>query len=85
MQISCESPVFHSSLPKYLSDDIERVQKRAMRKIFPSLSYNDAKAGLRHYTTDRNPYLEECRTRQTQLIGGENFLYKGDKRVKERN
>jgi len=26
---------FHSSLPQYLSDDIERIQKRALRIIFP--------------------------------------------------
>ena len=31
--------LFHRSLPKYLSDDIERIQKRALRIIFPGLSY----------------------------------------------
>ena len=40
MEYSCQ--VFHSNLPKYLSDDIERIQKRAMRMVFPDLPYNEA-------------------------------------------
>ena len=35
------SPVFHHGLPKYLSDDIEGVQKRALKIISPSMSYTD--------------------------------------------
>ncbi len=34
--------VFHYGLPKYLSDVIERIQKRALRIILPDLSYEDA-------------------------------------------
>ena len=37
---SCQ--VFHSSLPIYLSHDIERIEKRAMCVIFPDLTYEDA-------------------------------------------
>ena len=46
LEFSCQ--LFHRSLPKYLSDDIERIQRRAMRIIFPSLSYCEAmdKAGI---------------------------------------
>ena len=33
------SQVYHHALPAYLSDDIERVQRRAMRIIFPGVSY----------------------------------------------
>lgn len=46
LEYACQ--LFHSSLPQYLSDDIERIQKRAMRIILPNLSYTDAieKAGL---------------------------------------
>ena len=33
-------PVFRDSLPVYLSNEPERVQKRAMRIIFPFCSYN---------------------------------------------
>ena len=36
------SIVFHASLPQYLSDELERVQKRAMALIFPSLNYEDS-------------------------------------------
>ena len=36
------SPVFHYALPKYLSDDIERIQKRALTIICdPDLSYSE--------------------------------------------
>jgi hypothetical protein len=36
--------VFHHSLPHYLSDDIERIQQRALKIILPDLSYNEALA-----------------------------------------
>ena len=32
---TCFRPVFHHGLPKYLSDDIEGVQKRALKIISP--------------------------------------------------
>jgi hypothetical protein len=35
-------PVYHNSLPKYLSDDIERLQKRALRIIYPWMPYTDS-------------------------------------------
>ena len=35
-------PVFHDGLPVYLSNDLEGVQKRAMRIILPLCSYNEA-------------------------------------------
>ena len=31
-------PVFHRALPSYLSEDLERLQKRAMKIIYPELS-----------------------------------------------
>jgi hypothetical protein len=34
-------PVFHNGLPKYLSDELERIQKRAMQIIFPNINYQD--------------------------------------------
>ena len=33
------SQVFHCALPSYLSEDLERLQKRAMKIIYPELSY----------------------------------------------
>ena len=46
LKFSCQ--LFQGSLPKYLYDDIEHIQRRAMRVIFPSLSYCEAidKAGI---------------------------------------
>ena len=36
------SPVFHRALPGYLGEDLERLQKRALRIIYPGMSYNQA-------------------------------------------
>ena len=38
------SPVFHDSLPKYLSEELERIQRRAMRIIFPFKPHQEALA-----------------------------------------
>ena len=35
-------PVFHDGLRVYLSNELEGVQKRAMRNIFPLCSFNEA-------------------------------------------
>ena len=34
--------IFYYTLPKYLQNDLERVQKRALSIIFPGLAYNKA-------------------------------------------
>ena len=34
--------LFHRSLPRYLSEDLERIQKRAMGIILPDYKYRDA-------------------------------------------
>ena len=34
--------VFHNGLPKYLSEELENIQRRALRIIFPVLSYQEA-------------------------------------------
>ena len=36
------SPVWHCGLTKLLTREIENVQKRCLKIIFPVLSYNDA-------------------------------------------
>ena len=36
-EIACQ--VYYNSLPKYLSDDLERLQKRALRIILPEKTY----------------------------------------------
>ena len=35
-------PVFHNGLPQYLSNDLEQLQKRALRIIYPQATYADA-------------------------------------------
>ena len=34
-------PVWHTNLPKYLSDNIEIIQKRCLKTIFPGFTYED--------------------------------------------
>ena len=43
-QIEYACQLFHSSLPKSLSEEIERIQKIAMQIIFPGISYSPALA-----------------------------------------
>ena len=33
-------PVFHRALPGYLREDLERLQKRALRIIYPDMLHN---------------------------------------------
>ena len=40
LEYACQ--VFHYGLPEYLSDQIEPIQKRALRIICPDLSYSEA-------------------------------------------
>ena len=40
IEYACQA--FHDSLPKYLSDDLERLQKRAFRIVFPDQHYKEA-------------------------------------------
>jgi hypothetical protein len=40
-------PVFHRSLPAYLSDDLARLQKQALRIIYPHIHYSRALEVLR--------------------------------------
>ena len=39
LQYACQA--FHTSLPQYLSDDIEHIQEKASRIIYQDLSYTD--------------------------------------------
>ena len=33
--------VFHNGLPEYLSEELEKIQRRALRIIFPDLGYQE--------------------------------------------
>ena len=59
------SPVFHHSLPQYLSDDIERIQRRALKIILPDLSYNEAlaKSGLYNLNERRETLCDKTFSR----------------------
>ena len=53
-------PVFHHALPQYLSDDIERVQKRALSIISPGQRY-EATLNRFSLTTLKSRRLELCK------------------------
>ena len=38
--LACQ--VFHNGLPEYLSEELEKIQRRALRIIFPDLGYQEA-------------------------------------------
>ena len=48
--------IWHCSLPRYLSEALERIQKRALRIILPGLSYSEALVAL------QCPRLDKRRT-----------------------
>jgi len=54
-------PVWHPVLTSKLSKDIERVQKRCLRIIFPQLSYSEAldKSGLNRLDTRREEITKQ--------------------------
>ena len=45
------SPVFHCTLPSYLSKDLERLQKCAMKIIYPDLSYANGSRAVWTFNT----------------------------------
>ena len=58
-------PVWHTNLPKYLSDNIEIIQKRALKSIFPNKGYDDILYDLVHCKKDEmlsvNNILRTCK------------------------
>ena len=65
LEYACQP--FHSSLPAYLSDQIERVQKRVLKFLFPEVSYSKAleDAGLKTLFQRRD---ELCSTLFKQIV-----------------
>ena len=49
LEYACQ--LFRHSLPGYLSDNMERIQRRAMRVIFPDCEYRDALIASAHIPT----------------------------------
>ena len=68
------APVYHDSLPKYLSMEIESAQKRCLRRLFPDTLYDDALKQANLSTLyDRRPgackklFLDACTNREHKL------------------
>ena len=52
-------PVFHHALPAYLSQELERVQKRTMRIISPGIEYHHALALMSLPTVAMETFLRK--------------------------
>ncbi len=54
-------PVWHTGLPKYLSDGLEMIQKRALRSIYPGYHYEDILrvTGLQTLAQRRDQFCQE--------------------------
>lgn len=63
--------VFHHSLPKYLTDELERVQKRSLVIIFRGKPYNNS-LQLSGLTTLRNRRQEMCKELFQQITSDNN-------------
>ena len=62
-------PAWHTKLPQYVSDNIELIQKRCMKTIFPGCSYNDI-LEMTNLPTLHDRRTSSCRTYfNTQLVG----------------
>ena len=58
--IDYAAPVFHYSLPAYLMQELERIQKRAMRIICPGIEYQSALV-LANLSTVAKHHNDVCR------------------------
>ena len=59
MVYSCQ--VFHNGLPEYLSEELEKIQRCALRIIFPDLGYQEALKECNLATLhQRRQWLMEC-------------------------
>ena len=73
-------PMWHTNLPKYLSDNIELIKNRALKSIFPGKSYNDIlnDTGLRTLKERRcvlcMKYFAEIQGSAHQLNGFEAWI-----------
>ena len=66
-------PVWHSNLPQYLSDNIEVLQKRALKCIFPGLGYAEI---LRRVNLDTLKVRRDsiCKTYFDKIKAGTHIL-----------
>ena len=61
-------PVWHTALPKYLSDKIEKVQKRAFRIIYPEADYQTALNTAKCKRLDDRRHELSCKTFQIYVM-----------------
>ena len=60
LEYACQA--FHSGFPNYLSKEIEQIQKRALRIIYPYVDYREAleMGNLERLNDRRRNYVENC-------------------------
>ena len=66
--------IWHFNIPEYLSNDIERIQRRALKIIHPSLSYNEALV-VRNMSTLHLRREQLCRTFFQKQGGSQDPVY----------
>ena len=72
--IDYAAPVFHHALPAYLSQELERVQKRAMRIICPGIEYQQALA-LMNLPTVAEHHHNICTGTFESIMSDQNRLH----------
>ena len=79
-EYACQA--YHNSLPAYLSDDLERIQRRALRIIYPFCSYREALtlSGRQTYMTTESFFFVKCSEcwRKSSYICRESVKHKDD-------
>ena len=66
-------PAFHFSLPKYLMQEFERIQKRAMSIIWPGVSYHEALV-IMNFKELATHHDEICDSRFHTIVNDNNQL-----------
>ena len=74
--VECACPPRHTNLPKYLSDNIELIQKRCMKTIVPGCSYDDI-LEMTNLTTLHDRRTTLCRTKMNKSNHKLNALLPG--------
>ena len=75
LEYACQ--VFHCNLPLYLSDEIKRIQRRALRIIFPGCNYNEglAKAGLPTLYDRRRTLCKDLLKKKLRMVATNSAIY----------
>ena len=72
MEYAC--PVWHTCLPKYVSNNLETIQKQALKSIFPGCDYNECMK-LANLTTLLSRRDDICKSYFKNLMNNDHKLH----------